>query len=752
MYLNERQKIVLERRILVRNEQGEVIETPIEMFKRVADFVASAEKDNKKKKEYGKKFFEIMKNLEFLPNSPCLVNAGVKGRKHQLAACFVLVVDDKIDNIYETLKNAAIIHKTGGGTGFDFSKIRPEGSIVNTTKGIASGPVSFMKIYDVSTEQIKQGGVRRGANIGVLRVDHPDILKFIEAKQGKDCLKNFNLSVAITDDFIQAVKNDDDFELKHEHSDFKVKMRAREIWDKIVKNAHSTGDPGLLFIDRINDLHPVSNYEIRATNPCGETVLADGELCCLGSVNLSNFYNAKTNDIDFKRLAEVVSLGVRFLDNILDVNDYPLEKIKTITLDNRKIGLGVMGWADLLIKMKIPYNSEEALELAEQIMGFILTEAARTSNELGKEKSPFKNIENYKPYPVMQKLIKEKLKIKLDDYKPRNATLTAIAPTGTLSIIANCSSGIEPVFAFETLERRVDTEIVHYHPLYKEWIENNSEEDIPEYFVTAHDVPVDYHIRMQAAFQKYNCNSVSKTINLPKGSSESNVFDAFIKAYDYGCKGITVYVDGSLEGQTLSVQSEQETEELPEWLRPYVEKFKEEGDTDVVEFISKNFNHPFFTNGLKPIGRTDHLQGYTYRIKTGYGNLYVTINELVGKPFEVFCQIGRSGASELAKAEAVGKLVSLALRSGIQLEYIIEQIDDIMGSQPIVTKQGYIKSIPDAMAKILREYMDKKQNKSVKLKISPKIGKQICPECGNDLVPDSRCPYCSVCGWKSCGG
>jgi ribonucleoside-diphosphate reductase alpha chain len=752
MYLNERQKIVLERRILVRNEKGEIVETPMEMFKRVAKFVAAAEKNNEKKKLYEKKFFEIMKNLEFLPNSPCLVNAGVEGRKHQLAACFVLVVEDKIDNIYETLKNAAIIHKTGGGTGFDFSKIRPEGSIVNTTKGIASGPVSFMKIYDVSTEQIKQGGVRRGANIGVLRVDHPDILKFIEAKKGKDCLKNFNLSVAITNEFVEAVKNDSDFVLKHEHSDLTVTMKARDIWSKIVKNAHSTGDPGLLFIDRINELHPVANYEIRATNPCGETVLADGELCCLGSINLSNFYNEKTNNIDFKRLGEVVSLGIRFLDNILDVNEYPLEKIKKITLDNRKIGLGVMGWADLLIKMKIPYSSEEALELAEKIMSFILAESARTSNELGKEKGPFQNIDNYKPYPAIQKLIEENLNMKIEDYKPRNATLTAIAPTGTLSIIANCSSGIEPVFAFETLERRVDTEIVHYHPLYKEWLENNPDEETPEYFITAHEVEVDYHIRMQAAFQKYNCNSVSKTINLSKGSSEQDVFDAFIKAYDYGCKGITVYVDGSLEGQTLSVQIETDTEEVPQWLKPYVEQYEELEEKEVVEFIKKNFNHPFFTNGLKPIDRIDHLQGYTYRIKTGYGNLYVTINELVGKPFEVFCQIGRSGASELAKAEAVGKLVSLALRSGIQLEYIIEQIDDIMGSEPILTKKGYIKSIPDAMAKVLREYMEKKQHKEVKLKISPKIGKQICPECGNDLVPDSRCPYCGVCGWKSCGG
>ncbi len=752
MYLNERQKIVLERRILTRNEKGEITETPIEMFQRVAKFVANAEKDSKLKKQYEKSFFEVMKNLEFLPNSPCLVNAGVPGRRHQLAACFVLVVDDKIDNIYETLKHAAIIHKTGGGTGFDFSKIRPEGSIVNTTKGIASGPVSFMKIYDVSTEQIKQGGVRRGANIGVLRVDHPDVLKFIEAKKGKDCLKNFNLSVAITDEFIEAVKNDDEFELHHEHSDIKVKVKAREIWSKIVKNAHSTGDPGLLFIDRINDLHPVSNYEIRATNPCGETVLADGELCCLGSVNLSNFYDAKKNDINYKRLAEVVAIGVRFLDNILDVNDYPLEKIKKVTLDNRKIGLGVMGWADLLIKMKIPYSSEEALALGEKVMGFVLTEAARTSYEIAKEKGPFQNVKNYKPYPAITELIEKNLKIKIKDYKPRNATLTAIAPTGTLSIIANCSSGIEPVFAFETLERRVDTEIVHYHPLYKEWLENNKDEEVPEYFITAHDVPVDYHIRMQAVFQKYNCNSVSKTINLEKGSSEQDVFDAFIKAYDYGCKGITVYVDGSLEGQTLSIKSETEFEEIPEWLKSYAEVYKELGDEEVVDFIKQNYNHPFFTNGLKPIKRIDHLHGYTYRIKTGYGNLYVTINELVGKPFEVFCQIGRSGASELAKAEAVGKLVSLALRSGIQLEYIIEQIDDIMGSQPIITKKGYIKSIPDAMAKVLREYMQKKQDKEVKLKIGPKIGKQICPECGNDLVPDSRCPYCSVCGWKSCGG
>ncbi len=749
MYLNERQRIVLEKRILQRNEKGEVIETPIEMFQRVAKHIASAEKDPEKRKEYEQKFFQVMTNLDFLPNSPCLVNAGIKGRRQQLAACFVLVVNDSLEDIYETLKEAALIHKTGGGTGFDFSNIRPEGAIVNTTKGIASGPISFMKIYDVSTEQIKQGGVRRGANIGVLRVDHPDIFKFIEAKKGKDCLKNFNISVAITDEFVEALKNDDDFELRHEKFHKKIKVKAREIWDKIVENAYNTGDPGLLFIDRINKLHPVKNYEIRATNPCGETILADGELCCLGSINLSNFYDSEKNDVNYDRLAEVVSIAVRFLDDLLDVNEYPLERIKRISLDNRKIGLGVMGWADLLIKMKIPYNSEEAIQLAEKVMKFILKNGFKTSYELAKEKGPCPNWKNYEPYPVAKEILNE---LGIKDYKPRNATITAIAPTGTLSIIANCSSGIEPVFAFETIERRVDTEIVHYHPLYKEWLENHPHEDIPPYFVTAHDVEVDYHIRMQAAFQKFNCNSVSKTINLPKGSKKQDVYDAFIKAYDYGCKGVTVYVDGSLEGQTLSRLDEELKKDIPEEIKPYVEYYEKIGEKEIVEFIKKNINHPFFTNGLKPIDRIDYLQGTTYRIKTGYGNLYVTINELAGKPFEVFCQIGRSGASELAKAEAVGKLVSLALRSGIQLEYIIEQIDDIMGSQPIITKKGYIKSIPDALAKVLAEYLEKKKGKTIKKKITPQIGKQVCPECGNDLIPDSRCPYCAVCGWKSCGG
>jgi len=709
----------------------------------------------RKREEFEKKFFEVMTQFDFLPNSPCLVNAGISKRKNQLAACFVLVVDDYIENIYETLKYAAIIHKTGGGTGFDFSNIRPQGAIVNTTKGVASGPVSFMKIYDVSTEQIKQGGVRRGANIGVLRVDHPDILDFIEAKKGKDCLKNFNLSVAITDEFMLALQNDSDFYLKHEFTEKPIKIKAKDIWDKIVKNAHSTGDPGLLFIDRINELHPISGLEIRATNPCGETVLADGELCCLGSINLSNFFIHKDKSIDYPRLAEVVATSVRFLDNILDVNDYPLEKIKKITLENRKIGLGVMGWADLLIKLQISYNSSEAIQLAEKVMKFVLGNAAKASFEIANEKGAFPNVDNYKPYPYIKEAIKEYVNIDIPQYRPRNATLTAIAPTGTLSIIANCSSGIEPIFSFETLERRVDTEIIHYHPLYKEWKESNPDSEKPDYFITAHEVDVDFHIKMQSAFQKYNCNSVSKTINLNKDALKDDVSEAFIKAYNYGCKGITVYVDGSLEDQTLSIKSsepESEGKELPEWLNSYVDEYKKIGDEDIVEFIEKNYNHPFFTNGLKPISRVDHLQGVTYRVNTGYGNLYLTINELAGKPFEVFCQIGRSGASELAKAEAVGKLVSLALRSGIQLEYIIEQIDDIMGSQPIITKQGYIKSIPDAMAKALKEYMSKKHKISYKSKVLPKIGRQICPECGNDLIPDSRCPYCGVCGWKNCGG
>jgi ribonucleoside-diphosphate reductase alpha chain len=555
MELTENALKILRARYLLKDELGNVVETPEGMFRRVAHTAASQEKDPARWEE---KFLELLSDLRFLPNSPALMNAGKE--LGQLAACFVLPLDDSMHSIFGTLKNAALILQSGGGTGFSFSHLRPKADIVRSTGGIASGPVSFMRIYNTATEVIKQGGARRGANMAILRVDHPDIMDFIRLKRDTRELTHFNISVAATDAFMEAVRHDENYELINPRSG-KVtgKLRAKEVFNEFVRSAWATGDPGLVFIDRINRDNPTPQIgSIESTNPCGEQPLLPNESCVLGSINLSKYI--RDGNIDYPGLEDTVRTCVRFLDDCIDVNKYPLPEIEQMHKGNRKIGLGIMGWADMLILMGIPYGSKKSLKLAEEVMGFIQRAAREASEELARERGAFPNFKgSIYDAPGMPWL--------------RNATLTTIAPTGTLSIIADCSSGIEPLFALAYKRLVLDTELYEVHRIFFETAQKQgfySEElkahlfqngtlrgrkDVPrevrKIFKTAHEIPYEKHIEMQAVFQRYTDNAVSKTINMPHRAKPGDVAGAYLMAYDRGCKGITIFRYGTAKIGTM---------------------------------------------------------------------------------------------------------------------------------------------------------------------------------------------------------
>jgi ribonucleoside-diphosphate reductase alpha chain len=555
---------VLKNRYLVKDYEGNVVETPSQLFHRVAKAVSKADLLYDKKADAEKKeetFYQVMSNREFLPNSPTLMNAGT--RLGQLSACFVLPVEDSIDGIFTTLKQMAIIHQSGGGTGFSFSKLRPAGDIVGSTKGIASGPVSFMTIYDAATNVIKQGGRRRGANMAILDVTHPDILKFIEAKSKEGILTNFNVSVAVTDKFMDAVKKDGEYDLINPRSgETEERLQARHVFDLIVANAWRTGDPGLVFIDEINRHNPTPQVgEIRSTNPCGEQPLLPFESCNLGSINLAKMI--KNNEVDWEKLRRVTRTAVHFLDNVIDANKYPVMEIGKLTRANRKIGLGVMGFADMLILLRIPYDSEEALAMGEKIMKFISEEATKKSVDIGKERGAFPNFRG--------SLWEKK------GYKTiRNSTVTTVAPTGTISIIAGCSGGIEPLFAVAFVRNVMEgTRLLETQPTFEKIAKEKGfysrelmleiaktgsiqkleliPEDVRRIFVTSLDIEPEWHVRMQAVFQKYVDNAVSKTVNLPPDATVEDVRRVYLLAYKLKCKGITVYRYGSKKEQVLYV-------------------------------------------------------------------------------------------------------------------------------------------------------------------------------------------------------
>ncbi|MEX5213922.1 MAG: adenosylcobalamin-dependent ribonucleoside-diphosphate reductase [Nitrospiraceae bacterium] len=564
--LSSNARTVLQRRYLMKNERGRLIETPAQMFSRVATNIAGAERGYRAQMppaRVARSFYEMMAKLEFLPNSPTLMNAG--GRLQQLSACFVLPVADSLESIYETLKHQALIHQSGGGTGFSFSRLRPKDDVVATTHGIASGPVSFMRIFNTSTDVIKQGGTRRGANMGILRVDHPDILEFIQAKQRPEALTNFNISVGVTDAFMEAVARRRDYPLINPRTNRLVRrISAQMVFDTLIDAAWTSGEPGIIFLDTINRTQPTPTVgEIEATNPCGEQPLLPYESCVLGSINLAKFVDGplQTRHIDYERLAERVRLAVRFLDNVIDMTRFPLEAIAKLTTGNRKIGLGVMGFADLLISLNVPYDSEEALKLGESLMRFVREHAHEASGDLARTRGVFPNYSTSR--------------LKETGERRRNATVTTIAPTGTISIIADCSAGIEPLYGVSFVRTVMDdVRLTSVHPEFlrlarrhgiasdallrevsqQESIQHLTEipPDLRRLFVTAHDVSPEHHVRIQAAFQKYSDSGVSKTINLPTGASRADVAGAFRLAYQLGCKGLTVFRSGSRERQVLS--------------------------------------------------------------------------------------------------------------------------------------------------------------------------------------------------------
>lgn len=739
--LTENSIKVLERRYLIKDDGGKVVESPRELFSRVAGAIASSEKNyggtDSEIEELAKEFYQMMSSLEFLPNSPTMMNAGRP--LGQLSACFVLPIEDTMESIFDAVKNTALIHKSGGGTGFSFSRLRPKFSVVASTSGVASGPISFMKVINAATEAVKQGGTRRGANMGVLRVDHPDTQEFICSKDDLKELNNFNVSVATTKEFMDAVKDDGWYDLidprtnKVYMKDGKpVRLQARGIFQQIVEHAWKTGEPGLMFLDKMNQGNPILKVGLfESTNPCGEQPLLPYESCNLGSINLSRMVKAIVDaekkdklfsyEIDWDKLSDTIGLAVHFLDNVIDANRYPLPDIDYNTKQNRKIGLGVMGWADMLVQLGVPYNSDQAVELGEEVMEFIQTRSHQVSSQLAQKRGNF---------PNWEKSIYYDKKIPM-----RNATVTTIAPAGTISIIAGCSSGIEPLFAVSYVRNVMDqTKLLEVNPyfekeakskgfyskeLMEETAEGNSIQEMPgipdevkRIFVTSHDVSPTYHVRMQAAFQKHTDNAVSKTINLPNKATIEDVKDAYELAYELNCKGITIYRDGSRKEQVLSTQKK-----LPE-------------------------------GKVAPLKRPSSLSGITDKINTGYGNLYVTINTLNGKPFEVFAQIGKSGYSTMADTEAICRLVSLALRSGIGVDEVIEQLIGIGGASPVFQEGGLIMSIPDAIAKVLKRHFGDGEKANVNKDLD--LDMEICPDCGGKLEKEGGCVVCRGCGFSKC--
>ncbi|MCK4766247.1 MAG: adenosylcobalamin-dependent ribonucleoside-diphosphate reductase [Candidatus Aminicenantes bacterium] len=682
---------ILKARYFKKNGKGELVDKkPSNLFRRVAKFIAGAEKTAPDKKYWEDRFFKAMIQKDFMPNSPTLTGAD---RGLCLSACFVLPIKDSLEEIFETVKNAALVHKEGGGTGFDFSEIRPQGSFVKKTQGIASGPVSFLKVIDAGTEAVKQGGTRRGANMGVLRIDHPDIEEFITMKLDGVSAQNFNISVAVTDKFIEALKENTTYDLI-DPKDGKVvnKADAREIFDKIVDSAWKNGDPGLILIDNVNRLNPTRMQgPIGATNPCGEQPLHNYESCNLGSINVANFFDPENKDrFDWERFKETIYMGARFLDNVIDMNIYPLEQIDLMAKANRRIGLGIMGFADLLIEMKLKYDTAEARRVGKKIIKFLKEETVKASEQLAEERGNFPNIE----------------KSIYAGKKMRNAAVLTIAPTGTISRIAGCSSSIEPIFAFEVISKILDSEIKDIHPLYREWKEKNPDQPLPDYFISAGEVGPEDHIKMQVVFQEHVDSAVSKTINFPNEAGREELAAAYMMAFDMNIKGITVYRDGCRAVQVLN-------------------------KVDAVQ--------------PRPQKRPEALPSTTSKITTGLGNLYITVSFFNDLPFEVFCSIGKSGYSTMADAEAIGRLASLALRSGIVAEEVVSQLKGIGSSEPTFHNGNLIQSIPDAIALVLEKHTGE-----------VKINKQdlntiTCPFCGATLQ-DEKCPVCPGCGWTRCTG
>lgn len=767
MQLSQNAITVLERRYLSKDAEGNIIETIDGMFNRVADAIASADKvfdETADVKATSEEFREMMTSLKFMPNSPTLMNAGKP--LGQLSACFVLPIGDSMGEIFDAVKNAALIHQSGGGTGFSFSRLRPEGSTVRSTGGVASGPVSFMKVFNSATEAVKQGGTRRGANMGILRIDHPDIIKFIKCKSDDKEITNFNISVGLTEAFMSAVEKNDEYDLVDPRDGSKKgTLNAKEVFDLIVDMAWKNGEPGIIFLDRLNKDNVVPSIgEIEATNPCGEQPLLPYESCNLGSINLAKMVALDENGeyhIDYDLLSDTVKKAVHFLDNVIEVNKYPLEEISRQTRLTRKIGLGVMGFADMLFRLKIPYNSEQGIETASKLMSFINDTAHAASRELTKTRGAFPAFEQ---------------SIYAGGEPIRNATCTTIAPTGTISIICGASSGVEPLFALSFVRNVMDNDELpqvdayfeevarregFYSPelmrkIAKEGTLHNISEvpqHVKDIFVTAHDISPKYHIRMQSAFQRFTDNAVSKTVNFPNTATREDVANVYMLAYKLRCKGVTIYRDGSRDGQVL-----------------YVGDKKEDAKPQVMAKIT-------------PRPRPEITRGITEKVVIGCGNLYVTVNYDDTGICEVFANLGRAGGCP-SQSEATSRLISTALRSGMDVESLIEQLRGIRCHSTLRQKATNpnikVLSCPDAIGRVLEKVVklkalddemrheyerghcakeDKCEKREARTESDVErcdcmldVGEDaLCPECGSKMEHEGGCVMCRSCGYSKCG-
>jgi len=748
MQLTDNALKVLEKRYFRRSNSGEVIENWNDMINRVAENIAG---DDIEKKQ---KYFQLLDSGYFLPNSPTLMNAG--NDLQQLSACFVLPIEDSMDSIFESVKNAALIHKSGGGTGFSFSRLREANARVRSTNGVSSGPLSFLKVFNAATDAVKQGGTRRGANMAILNVDHPQILEFITCKEDTSELTNFNISVGITEEFMRAVYANEDYDLISPATKQVVgRLNASDIFSLIVEMAHRNGEPGIIFLDRINNANPTPQLgKIESTNPCGEQPLLPNEACNLGSINLSVMIKDMAPDWDLLR--SVVRDSVDFLDDVIDKSLYPLPQIDEMVKTNRKVGLGIMGWADMLFQLEIAYASDEAVMLAGKVMEFIDFTAKERSMELAHEKSPFPSYKGstYQTGKLDRETIDQdwnRLFSQIQDKGIRNATLTTIAPTGTISMILDTSSGIEPQFSLVYVKNVMDGEKLHYVNRYfearlkelnlysPELLARIAEtgsiahmEELPEelrsIYQTAHDISPEWHIRMQAAFQAYTDNAVSKTINFPSTATIDDIRSAYELAYTLKCKGVTVYRDGSRENQVLSAGSK---------------KTSPTTDTKVA-----------------PRHRPEVTHGITQRLETGCGHMYVTINTDDQGACEVFVQMGKVGGCASAQLEAIARLSSLALRSSIKVEAIVRQLKGIRCQSPMWHKGKMITSCGDAVGQALEQFLTLYTNGDVKsLNFSAeqmdetyqkRTSTALCPDCSSTIEHVEGCLKCPNCGWSKC--
>ena len=804
--LNANALTVLERRYLVKDDHGKPVERPQDLFWRVARTIAAPDRtygaSDRAVESLAEMFFELMASRVWMPNSPTLMNAGRP--LGQLSACFVLPVEDALSNgrsgIYDTLRAMALVHQSGGGTGFSFSRLRPKNDVVRSTMGVASGPVSFMKLYDASTDVVKQGGTRRGANMGILRVDHPDILDFIHCKDDLTQVTNFNISVAVTDAFMVALDAGKPYDLIHPRTGKVVgQLDARDVFKQIVHGAWKTGEPGVFYIDRANHYNPVphlGSYE--ATNPCGEQPLLPYDVCNLGSINVGLF--AKDGDVDWEGLRTAVHLCTHFLDNVIDANKYPLEEIDDLAKRIRRIGLGIMGWADLLVRLGIPYNSEAGVALGRKLMQFLDEESKVASEKLAVQRGTFAEWERSIWGPdatCARNAGGERIR---PLRRLRNCNLTTVAPTGTISIIAGCSSGIEPLFAVAFMRNQAGVLMPDVNEDFvaiakrEGWYSEDLMKQIAEaghihfdavpnqwqrVFVTAHDVTPEWHIQMQAAFQDFTDSAISKTCNFAHDATEEDVEQIYRYAYQLGCKGVTVYRDGARENQVLSTGStakkvvEAGKDALAEALGRIAEL-----DTEL--HLTKERLHDVEAENLQrraKRSRPDLLKGSTRRIESPLGTMYVTITEDDrGQPFEVFMSLGKAGGALMADVEAIGRLISLALRSGVPLPEIYRQLRGISSDRAVGLGPNKVMSVPDAIGIAIEKWMQDKQGvqqdllapapaapspvvpsaaASTALLFSGRSPEQdfigACPDCGSQLAFIEGCAKCHVCGFSECG-